>query len=115
MPRTLSDWFSALYAKPGGPLPCPVLAALACLALVNLAAFFLFWHDKALAVRHRRRVPEAALLRWAAFGGAAGALCAMLVCRHKTRKPKFFILVPLLAAVQTAALVLLVLFFTGRL
>ncbi len=68
------------------------------------------WRDKSLAVRNRRRIPEATLLRWAALGGAGGALCAMLVCRHKTRKPKFFILVPLLAALQTAALVLLILF-----
>lgn len=114
MARTISDGLSALYAKLGGPLPWPLLLALACLVFVNLTAFFLFWRDKARAARGQRRIPEAALLRWATLGGGAGALCGMLVCRHKTRKPKFFILVPLLAAVQTAALVLLVLFFAAR-
>ncbi|MBP6887431.1 MAG: DUF1294 domain-containing protein [Oscillospiraceae bacterium] len=115
MPQLVSDGLSALYEKFGGPLFWPVLAALAYLLTVNLTAFFLFWRDKALATRHLRRIPEAALLRWAALGGAGGALCGMLVCRHKTRKPKFVILVPLLAAVWTAALILLVLFFAGRL
>ncbi len=115
MPQLFSGGLFALSANQDGPLPWPVLIALAYLVLANLTAFFLFWRDKALAARRLRRIPEAALLRWVALGGAGGALCAMLVCRHKTRKPKFFILVPLLAAVQTAALVLLVFFFAGKL
>ena len=56
--------------------------------------------DKYFAVRHRRRIPEATLLTLAALGGAGGALLGMVLAHHKTRKPKFYITVPLLLALQ---------------
>lgn len=50
--------------------------------------------------------PESVLLGAAALGGSLGALLGMYLCHHKTRKPKFFIAVPLLLAVQAVLLCL---------
>ena len=42
------------------------------------------------------RIPEATLIGIAAIGGGLGAYIGMQIFRHKTRKPLFTILVPLL-------------------
>lgn len=56
------------------------------LAVVNLAAFGLFYEDKEIAKRTGRRVPELYLLGIALAGGSAGGLLAMRLFRHKTLK-----------------------------
>ena len=63
---------------------------------VNLSAFILFFIDKRRAIRDRWRIPERTLLLMAFCGGSAGALLAMYLFHHKTRKAKFFVTVPLL-------------------
>lgn len=72
---------------------------------LSALAFALYGWDKALAKFHRRRVPEAALVCCSLLGGAAGALLAMALFRHKIRKPPFRYGVPLLLAAQAALLV----------
>ena len=79
-----------------------VFAAGLYLLAVNLLAFCAFGRDKRLAQTGRRRVPEARLLLYAALGGALGALLGMRVFRHKTRKPLFRLLVPLLLLLHLA-------------
>ena len=74
------------------------------LLLMNAAGFGIMLLDKQLARHHRRRVPEAMLLAFAACFGSAGVLAGMLVCRHKTRKPLFTVTVPLLLLEQAACL-----------
>ena len=64
------------------------------LAAVNLTGFCLFSLDKRRAVRGRWRIPERTLLLSALAGGSVGALAAMLLFHHKTRKPKFYLGVP---------------------
>lgn len=63
--------------------------------LMSVVAFICYLVDKIKAKRGTRRVSEAALLRLSFAGGCAGALIAMIALRHKTRKQKFRILVPL--------------------
>lgn len=48
-------------------------------------------------------MPERTLLLIAAIGGSLGSLLGMLVAHHKTRKAKFYILVPLLLVLHAAA------------
>ena len=74
------------------------------LATINAAGFVLMLADKQRAKRHRWRIPESVLLASAALGGSLGALLGMWLLRHKTRKAKFFVTVPLLLAAQCALL-----------
>lgn len=67
---------------------------------VNLSAFILFFIDKRRAIRDRWRISERTLLFMAFCGGSAGALLAMYLFHHKTRKAKFFVTVPLLLLLQ---------------
>ena len=70
------------------------------LALVNVFSFILYAYDKFMAVRDKWRVPESVLLISAACMGAAGALLAMRLFRHKTRHLLFTVLVPVMMVGQ---------------
>ena len=72
------------------------------LILINLALFILMGEDKAAAKRNRRRIPESTLLGMAVIGGGAGGLLGMLLFRHKTHKPAFFICIPAIVLVEAA-------------
>ena len=72
------------------------------LAGVNLVTFAAFGIDKWKAVRHRWRIPEATLLGLSLIGGAAGGLAGMRLFRHKTRKARFFVGVPVMLAAHLA-------------
>ena len=69
------------------------------LIIINLVAFATYYVDKRKAVKQRYRISEQALLLLALAGGAFGSLAAMQVFRHKTKKPKFFVTVPVLCIV----------------
>lgn len=70
------------------------------LILINLAAVIVTVHDKHAAEKGRWRAKESSLLLIAAFGGSPMMLLTMLVIRHKTKKPKFMVGIPLIMAVQ---------------
>ncbi len=70
------------------------------LLLINALACLLMCLDKFFAKHDLRRIPEATLLGCAVLGGSFGALLGMLLVRHKTRKPKFYITLPLLFALH---------------
>lgn len=72
------------------------------LIAVNAIAFLLYGMDKSKAVHHKWRIPEKVLILSAAMGGGAGALIGMLVFHHKTRKPLFFLGVPVILILETA-------------
>lgn len=79
------------------------------LLLMNLIAFFLMGWDKRLARRGAWRVPERTLFFAAAVGGGIGGWAGMYVFHHKTRHWYFVVGFPLLAAVQVALAVFLIL------
>ena len=71
--------------------------------LLTLCFFAL---DKALALLHRRRIPEAVLLGLCALGGSLGGLLGMVLFRHKVNAgehPGFVYGVPALFLIQLAA------------
>jgi uncharacterized membrane protein YsdA (DUF1294 family) len=76
------------------------------LLIVNLLAFIAFGEDKRRAQLDRRRISERSLLALAFAFGAAGAYAGQQVFRHKTRKPPFRMLLPVLLAVQATLLAL---------
>ncbi len=73
---------------------------------MNLATFLAFAWDKSKAERGKQRISEYTLLSLSILGGAAGGLLGMYLCRHKTRKPLFFVGEPLLLAAQAGLLLL---------
>ena len=81
------------------------------LLVINIFTFLLYGADKYKARRGEWRIKESVLLGLAAVGGSPAAWIAMYFFRHKTKKPKFFIGVPILLFVH----VLLWFFALGRL
>ncbi len=77
------------------------------LILMNALTFLLMLADKLLAQNKRWRIPEAVLMGTAILGGSLGGLLGMYLCRHKTRKPKFSVGLPLILVTQIMLLVLL--------
>jgi len=75
--------------------------------IMSLFTFILFGLDKQKAIHHKWRIPEAILLIFSFLLGGIGALPAMLIFHHKTRKWKFRILVPFFALFQLILLVFL--------
>ena len=73
-------------------------------------AFFVYGIDKWKAKKEKWRISESALLIWAVIGGSIGALLGMYFFRHKTKKNKFKIGVPLILVAQ---IVLIVCFLTN--
>ena len=67
--------------------------------------------DKYKATKNLWRIPEATLMGSAALGGSIGALLGMYAVRHKVRKPKFYIGIPLILLLQCG----LALFLTMKL
>ena len=81
------------------------------LLLINAAGCLLMLEDKLRSKKNRWRIPEAALMGAAFFGGSVGVLLGMHLFRHKTRHIKFTLGVPVIFAVQAVACVLLYLHF----
>ena len=69
--------------------------------IINLLVFLLYGIDKHKARKHRYRISEKTLLI-SAFIAPMGALLGMHFFHHKTRKPAFFILVPLILIAEIA-------------
>lgn len=72
-------------------------------AAISLFAVIITIFDKVRAMRGGWRVKEATLLLTAFFGGSAAMLLTMLLIRHKIRKAKFMLGIPLIIALQIAA------------
>ena len=66
-----------------------------CLLALNVAVWMLYGIDKWKAKSGRWRIPEKVLLLAAFAGGSVGALTGMMMFRHKTKKAKFVISVPI--------------------
>lgn len=82
----------------------PWTLLVAWIAALSAIAFGMAAWDKARARRGGRRVPERALLLAALAGGSPGLVAAMLLVRHKTRKPSFLAGVALILLLQGLAL-----------
>ena len=71
-------------------------AIYAYLLIINALALLLMLTDKIRAKKNAWRIPEATLLTVAALGGSLGATIGMNLFRHKTRKLKFSLGLPLM-------------------
>ncbi len=65
------------------------------LIITNILSLILMIIDKILAIKNKQRISEFHLLTITLFGGSIGTLLGMILVRHKIRKLKFLLLVPL--------------------
>ena len=70
------------------------------LVIINLLAVILTVFDKTSAKKGSWRISEKTLLIVSALGGSVAMLATMYVIRHKTKKMKFMIGIPLIILVQ---------------
>lgn len=70
------------------------------LILISLISIVVTVVDKINAIRSKRRVSEKALFILSALGGSIAMYITMLIIRHKTRKLKFMLGIPLVILLQ---------------
>lgn len=75
------------------------------LIVINLIAFLSMFIDKKKAKWGRWRIPENTLFLYAILGGTIGSIVGMYTFRHKTKKPKFYVGMPVLLILQILAVV----------
>lgn len=78
------------------------------LAVINFITWIAYGLDKGRAKSGKWRIPERTLLLLALIGGSLGALAGMILFRHKTRKPKFLVSVPVMFVVHCVIVAMLV-------
>lgn len=78
-------------------------------AIINITTFFAFAIDKHNAKTDAWRISEKALISLSFLFGALGGILAMYLFRHKTRKPKFYITLPLFLILQIISFTFLLL------
>lgn len=76
------------------------------LGIINIIGFVLFGFDKFSAKARQRRVPESTLTAIAVAGGSVGCWFGMMLFRHKTRKWRFKLGIPLIILLQAGLYVL---------
>ncbi len=81
------------------------------LIVINIVTWIAFGLDKWKAKSGKWRIPERTLLLLALAGGSLGALAGMIMFRHKTRKAKFFISVPVMFVVHCVIVTVLLIGF----
>lgn len=69
-------------------------------AVISLVGVFLMMSDKGRAINQKYRIPERTLLTVAALGGAMAMLMMARLIRHKTKRPKFMLGMPMMAIVH---------------
>ena len=75
---------------------------------ISALAAVLTVYDKIAAQRGARRIRERTLLLCGFFGGALCEYAVMLLIRHKTRKKKFMITLPLFILLHAALFAVLI-------
>jgi len=76
--------------------------------LITIVTFAAYGIDKRKAIKNQWRIPERALISLAFLGGFLGAIAGMSIFRHKTKKLKFRILVPIASILHIILIIFLV-------
>lgn len=87
-------------------LRCAAIIYIAVISAISAAVCIADKHNS--KIKGRRRVPEKTLLLLSALGGSAAMFTVMLLIRHKTKKPKFMIGIPVIIILQYALLMFVI-------
>ena len=77
------------------------------LLMINLIGFLMMWSDKRRAKWGKWRIPEQTLFIVTALGGGIGTIAGMYTFRHKTKKLKFIVGLPMLVILEIALVIYL--------
>ena len=78
------------------------------MVFMSLVSFILFAIDKKKAIKGKERIKEKTLLLTTIINGAIGSFLARIICRHKTDKIYFSIVIYLSIVAQIAALAVMI-------
>jgi len=78
------------------------------IVLINLCSFLFYRLDKKKAEKGAWRIKETTLLLLSLLGGGVGSIIGMRVYKHKTKKIKFTVGVPVLTIISIALIILVV-------
>ena len=70
------------------------------LLIINILGFLMMGFDKWKAKRGRWRIPENTLFMFTILGGGIGTIIGIYVFRHKTKKLKFTVGMPLILILE---------------
>lgn len=70
------------------------------LIIINIISIIITVYDKRCAVNNKRRVKEFTLFLLSALGGSVFMYITMRLIRHKTKKLKFMLGIPLIIILQ---------------
>lgn len=73
---------------------------------ISVLGFLMMAIDKHQAIKHKKRISENTLILTACLGAALFMWLSMYLLHHKTKHPKFFIGLPLIAVIQGILLIL---------
>lgn len=82
-------------------------------AVINLIAVSLTLYDKYAAKNGKWRIKESTLLILAALSGCVCEYITMRLIRHKTRKLKFMLLIPVIFILECAVVIFFICKFNG--
>lgn len=68
--------------------------------IINIVAFLAMWIDKRKAEKGKWRISETTLLMLAVLGGSIGGMIGMYTFRHKTKKKRFTIGMPVILVIE---------------
>ena len=77
------------------------------LAVISVISIIVCIWDKKISKKNKveLRIPEAVLLLLSALGGSVAMFITMLIFRHKTKHVKFMLGIPVIMALQAAAVI----------
>ena len=78
------------------------------LVIINILGFFAMGIDKWKAKRGNWRIPENTLFMFTILGGGIGTITGMYAFRHKTKKLKFTIGMPVILILEVLLVIYLI-------
>ncbi len=76
------------------------------LVIINFLGFIIMGIDKLKAKRGSRRVPENTLFMFTILGGGVGTILGIYIFRHKTKKKKFTVGMPIILIIEVLLFIL---------